>query len=387
MKKSSLITAALLLAALTAFAPALQAQGTLKGITAQKDGAQLVVMIAVEGAFTRETSFLTSPKRLVIDLNAVSTIAAAPYTQVGEAGVLDIRTGQFKPETARVVFDLGSTTPAYSIAVAPEGLKLVFWLEAADVQDVPPVRQPARETERQATERASAPTPEGRRGFFLRAGAGKAFFLKPDFLSSTEFALYGETASLSEAYTWNSGVTAEVGLGMHFRLGSLPTQAGLEVSFWGFKPTALMTMSLPHPYLTGANRSVEFKEVESLAQMFVRFSAFAQFSFLETDKFAVWLGPVAGITTGKIVTLEDYSLEEKAPYGAVDVIVADKTYFEESFSRIHFGAALGLEYRITEKLSLSLDTKFLLLSPASLKFVEGFNLMHLQPTLSLKYDF
>jgi hypothetical protein len=391
MKKSSLITAALLLAALTAFAPALQAQGTLKSITTQKDGAQLVVTIAVDGAFTHEAAFLTSPKRLVVDLNSVSTIAASPYTQVGEAGILDIRTGQFKPETARVVFDMGQATPAYSVSAVAGGLKLVFWLEAADEQPAQPVREPvrepARETERQATERTTAPTYDGRTGFFVRAGVGLAFFLTPEFVNESSYTLYGETATSSETYTWKSGLAIEGSIGKYFLLGSIPIKAGLEFTYWQFKPQVNVALSLPHPFLSGSNRGVEFIESEGLETSFQRYSAYAQFSFLESGPISVWLGPLVGVTKGKLVTLDEYDIDEKAPYAATDIAVTNRVYYEHVFSQLHLGAVLGVECRLTDKMSLSIDTKFLLFNPQTIKFTESFNMMHLQPSLSVQYSF
>lgn len=394
MKKTMLKTACLALAALIVLCPALQAQsaGTLKSISTQKEGHQLQVLVMIDGAFTREVSFLTSPKRLVVDLTGVATIAAAPYMQVGDAGILDIRTGQFKPDTARLVLDMGQATPAYTVTEIPGGLKLAFWLEAADEAQAQepikePVREPARETVRQAQEQTSSEPYSGRTGFFLRLGAGMAFFLNPTHIIESDFPLYGETASSVETYTWKSGIAADISIGKYFHIGSLPIKAGLAFSYWQFMPEVNVALSLPHPFLTGSNRSVEFSESTAMASAFMRYSAYAMFSFLDSGKISVWFGPIVGVTKGKLITLDDYTIEENAPYAAADIRISDKAVYEHVISQFHAGAWLGIEYRLDRKLSLGLDAKFLIFSPKSIRFADSFNLMSLQPTLSLQYSF
>lgn len=386
--KKTMMAAIGLVAALTLLVPTALAQGTLKSIEMSLDGARLTVLVSIEGVFSHETSFLASPKRLVLDLTPVSSIAAAPYTQVGQAGVLDIRTGQFKPETARVVFDIGASTPAYSISAAPTGVKITFWVEEGTVEDRPaqPVPGTPARPERRAAERPAS-TYSGRDGFFFKAGAGWSFFLNPSQVEATEYVLYGETATSDETFTWKSGLAAEAAVGKFFHLGGMPVRAGLEFSFWQFKPELNVALSLPHPFLMGTNRPVSFLADEGLATSFLRFTLFAQLSFFETEKLSVWFGPVGGITKGKLITLDDYTINEKAPYGTADVSISDLVYYEHVFSNLHIGAGLGLEYRLMDKLSLSLDTKFLLFSPQTIKYLDKFNLVHIQPTLALQYSF
>jgi hypothetical protein len=399
MKKMTLITAGCLLAALLAFAPLAQAQGqkTLKSITTQMDGSKLVVTIAVDGAFTREVSFLTSPKRLVVDLLGVAAIEAAPYAQVGQAGVLDIRTGQFQPETARVVFDLGAATPAYTVTEAPGGLKITFWLEAGEetVPAQPVAGQPVAgelEAPRPAKERkvrepqSEAEPGAARSGMFFRAGGGWAFFLKP-YEVETEFTYYGETASGIERHNWKSGLAIEAAIGKYMTVGSLPTKAGLEFSYWEVKPEFGITMSLPHPFLSDTYRDVDASMAEGLATKLYRISLFAEFSLLESSRFTLSLGPVLGLTLGQLLTASDYGIDEVAPYAAENVTVGELTIQQDSLSVLHFGAMLGLEYRLGRHLALSLDTKLLLFSPRSAALTESFNMMHVQPTLSLQYSF
>ncbi len=399
MKKTTLITAGCLLAALLAFAPLAHAQGqkTLKSITTQMDGSKLVVTVAIDGEFTREVSFLTSPKRLVVDLLGVAAIEAAPYAQVGQAGVLDIRTGQFQPETARVVFDLGAATPAYTVTEAPGGLKISFWLEAGEetVPAQPVAGQPVAgelEAPRPAKERkvrepqSEAEPGAARSGMFFRAGGGWAFFLKP-YEVETEFTYYGETASGIETHNWKSGLAIEAAIGKYMTVGSLPTKAGLEFSYWEVKPEFGITMSLPHPFLSDTYRDVDASMAEGLATKLYRISLFAEFSLLESSHFTLSLGPVLGLTLGQLLSVSDYGIDEVAPYAAENVTVGELTVQQDSLSVLHFGAMLGLEYRLGRHLALSLDTKLLLFSPRSAALTESFNMMHVQPTLSLQYSF
>ncbi len=398
MKKTALITTACLLAALFVFAPPAQAQGqkTLKSITTQVDGSKLIVTVAVDGAFTREVSYLTSPKRLVVDLNGVAAIEAAPYAQVGQAGVLDIRTGQFQPETARVVFDLGAATPAYTVTEIPGGLRLSFWLEAGEetIPAVPVAGEPAaREPEavrpareRKAREQVAGEPSEFRSELFFRIGGGWAFFLAP-YEIDVEYSYYGETASGIEAHKWKSGIVGEVALGKYLRVGGMTTKAGLEFSYWQLKPEFALTMSLPHPFEPDNYRDVDISTGEGLATSLMRFSLFAEFSFVETDKLTLSIGPVLGLTFGKLLSVSDYGIDETAPYLAENVTVGELTVQEDLLSFPHFGVMLGLEYRMGRHLALSLDAKFLLFSPSSEAFVKRFNMTHVQPTLSLQYNF
>jgi len=364
-----------------------QSGGTLKDITYQKDGQKLVVTVAVDGQFSHETSFLTSPIRLILDLTPVTSITAAPYFQIGDAGVLDIRTGQFKEQTARVVFDLESQATAYTIGVVAGGLKLTFWLEAAEEPAPTPQREIPKEDVRRAPEQTPAVPYKGRDGFFIRAGGGVELFFSPNFQTVSEFPMYGETASLEDNYKWKTGRVLAAALGKYLHFGNLPMKAGIEASFWELHNEGTFVLSLPHPFIPASNRSVSFNEPDGLVSSMSSFSIFGLFSFLETKNFSVWFGPLIGITLGKIMQLEDYELNEKAPYTATDVTVGLKTFGEESISEFHFGGLLSLEYTMGRVFSLVLDTKILYLNPKSLAFNKRINFLQIQPVLGVQFNF
>jgi hypothetical protein len=87
---------------------------------------ELRVAIKVEGPFLIETTELVVSKRLIIDFHSVSMIEAQPITQVNDLGLLTIRTGQYRPAVARVVFDLADDFPSHRISSDPDGVKVVF---------------------------------------------------------------------------------------------------------------------------------------------------------------------------------------------------------------------------------------------------------------------
>lgn len=364
-----------------------QSGGTLKDITYRKDGNLLVVTVAVDGQFSHETSLLTSPKRLVLDLTPVTSISATPYFQVGDAGLLDIRTGQFKEQTARVVFDLGSQTPSYTVGAVAGGIKVTFWLEAAEEPAPKPQREFPKETPPPALEPIPAEPYTGRTGFFIRAGVGTELFLSPNFQVVSEFPLYGETGTLDETYHWKPGraLAAAIGKYIHFR--NLPIKAGIAASFWELRNEGTFVLSLPHPFISASSRGVTFVEPDGLTSNMSSFSVFGLFSFLETEKFSVWFGPLIGLTLGKVIQLEDFELTEKAPFTAADVTIGLKTFSEEAVSEFHFGGLLSLEYNVKRTFSLVLDTKIFYLNPKSLAFNKRINFLQIQPVLGVQFNF
>ncbi len=364
-----------------------QSGGTLKDVTYQKNGQKLVVTVAIDGQFSHEASLLTSPVRLVLDLTPITSIIAAPYFQVGDAGVLDIRTGQFNEQTARVVFDLESRMPSYTVGLVAEGLKITFWLDAAEEPVPAPQREIPREEAPPAAEQIPAKPATGRSGYFIRAGVGTELFFSPNFLTSSEFPIYGETATLEEKYNWKPSRTLAAALGKYLRFGNLPLKAGIEASFWELHNEGAFALSLPHPFIPASNRSISFNEPDGLVSSMSSFSVFGLFSFLQTEKLSVWFGPVIGFTFGKIVRLEDYELNEKSPYTAADVSIGLKTFGEESVSSIHIGGLLSLEYDLGGTFSLVLDTKILYLNPMSVAFNRRINFLQVQPVLGVQFNF
>jgi hypothetical protein len=385
LKKPLLACGLIAIAALCAAAPlAAQSAGTLEEISLTQEGGKTVILIKVDGRFTYETSSLTLPRRLVIDLTPVDKITVPPLLQVGSSGILSIRAGQFKPLTARIVIDLDDRNPAQSIGAVGNGLKISFWLEGAAA--APAVTgqtrpQPVREFPRGEVKN------NGRLKFFFRAGAGVGLFLKPELTAHREFSLYGETGAFDETYTFKNGLAIDVGFGKYLRLGGSRLKAGIVLTSWQLPNEGSFAMTLPHPFQANAPRTVAFSEAEGLKTRLANFYAYGLFSLYDSDKFSVFLGPLLGYCSGRILTLRDWSIADKPPFNSADVTVADLTYFEDSVSELLFGASLSLEWNLGTSFALALDTKMIYANPKVTNLGGRANLLQLQPTLGVQFTF
>jgi hypothetical protein len=371
-----------------AAAAGLQAQtgAALKEISTQKDGNRLVVQLKIDGAYTFESAILQAPPRFVVDITPVSQIQASPYTQIDDIGVLDIRTGQFKPDTARVVFDLSQTVPASSISQNAEGLKVTFWYEGK----VPPIQAPVKADETAKPAERVRPREEtpvetyapGRSGIFVAARAGFSFFLKPDLAAQRGFYLYGETGTLEELYSFGSGPAFEFQFGKYF--GGI--KAGVGVTLWTLKQPGVFTANLPHPFITNAFRTVVFENPD-LKNPLWNIYAFALFSLLETDQISLSPGLMLGFTKGKFQSLDDFNFSEKSPYTAADVVISDLTYVEDLYTEFLFGGLLSLEYRIIPSLSLVFDARMVYINPKIPALGQRANFLKIQPVLGIQFNF
>lgn len=374
-----------------AAAGALGAQtGELSQITSQRDGDRLAVEVLVGGNFIPEVSSLNFPRRLVLDFTPVDRISAAPYTQIDDAGVLAIRTGQFKTLTARVVFDLADRAPAYSVSPIPNGVRVTFWLEeGTEAISQPPVRgevkPPAptptkvRETPGPETEKPSGPR---RTDFFAGARLGGALLLNRELLSESGFSLYGETANVTESYALSSSPAFDFTLGKYFN----NIKVGAGVTFWSLKQDALYTASIPHPFEAGTPRSVDFG-AGIVKNSMLNIYGYGEFAFYQSETFSVWAGLLAGLCKGTFLTLDDFNLTENAPFNASDVVISDITSIEDTYSELMFGGLLTLEYRFHPRVSLILDAKMIYANPKILNLGLRANFLQIQPVIGLQVNF
>ena len=362
-----------------------QATASLKEMVLQKDGRRVTVQLKIEGTYAVEASFLPAPPRLIVDLTPMTQIQVQPYTQIDDIGILDVRTGQYTPETARVVFDLSQNVPAYNIVQNAEGVKISFWYEG----EVPPLEAAIRKEEVTPAEKPAPPveTPQepripGRSGTFVSARGGLSMFLASDTAVRKEFDLYGETGSLDEAYSFKNRSSFEIQFGKYY--GQI--KIGLAVTSWSIKETGTFAAALPHPFLTDAFRTVTFSAAEVKYPAW-NFTAFALFSLLETDEFRLSGGPMLGLAMGKTRSLSNFSFAEKSPFTAADITISNLTYIEEDFSEFLFGALLSLEYRLTQRLSAVLDFRMIYANPKNTARNQRINLLHFQPVLGIQYNF
>ncbi len=106
----------------------------------------LKAVIGVSGEFSYQHFELKDPLRLVVEISPVGEIRAEVSYDIDAFGVKAVRTGRFKPDIARIVFDLVEALPSYEIIQVANGIEVVFrWVE--DVDRVPPVTARAIEQE------------------------------------------------------------------------------------------------------------------------------------------------------------------------------------------------------------------------------------------------
>jgi len=373
---------------LLAAAAALGAQTAhLKEISYHRDGDKFVVDVIVDGAFSHEILVLNFPRRLVLDLTPVEKIAVPPHTSVDNLGVLNIRTGQFSPRTARVVFDLDERTPAHGVSPIPSGVRVTFWYEGGEPPLPPPPPAGAVKTEpAKVPETRPAPVEEPRgpirSDFFLGARGGAALLLKSQLSRESAFSLFGETEALLENYTNTSGPVLDFVAGKYFH----KIKAGAGLTIWSLKQKGEFGLSIPHPYLMNSPRDVSFLS-DPLKSGQLNVYAFVEFAFYDSESFSVWAGVLAGLSKGAFQSLNDYDYSESSPYTASDIVISNVTYVEEAFTELLFGGTLAFEYRFNRALSVVLETKMMYANPKIPNLGLRANFLQVQPVLGLQVNF
>jgi hypothetical protein len=121
--------------------------GVLESISISKEADRLDVKIIFNVFTIRRQLELTNPNRLVIDFVNLEKINAAASYKVDYLGVRSIRTGMFKPNIARVVFDIAGEIPSYSIESIENGVDITFGVKEApkEAPKVPAVVEEVKE--------------------------------------------------------------------------------------------------------------------------------------------------------------------------------------------------------------------------------------------------
>ncbi len=105
--------------------------GVLENVEITKSVNTLEVRILLNRDTKSNDFRLTKPNRLVIDFFETGRIRASRRINVNDFGIIAVRTGMFKPDIARVVFDLTDQLPFYRIEKIAGGIKVIFWLQVA----------------------------------------------------------------------------------------------------------------------------------------------------------------------------------------------------------------------------------------------------------------
>jgi len=128
-----------------AFVRADQAAGqnaaVVKNIGYIRTGGGLEVTVHVDGGFVMQTLVLSGPTRLVVDVAPANKIEAQSFYAVDAFGMTSIRTGQFQPQIARVIFDFSGPLPAYTIQKTETGFVVSF--TSAPTPALPAGQKPA----------------------------------------------------------------------------------------------------------------------------------------------------------------------------------------------------------------------------------------------------
>lgn len=110
---------------------------TMRGIKHQLLGNGITVTISLDKPVQYETHRLHDPERIVIDLRGARLgPELQKIIEINQRGLLVIRIGQFKPETARIVLDLTHQFD-YSINTAADPPRLIIKLSKPELEDKP----------------------------------------------------------------------------------------------------------------------------------------------------------------------------------------------------------------------------------------------------------
>jgi hypothetical protein len=115
-------------------------QASLEIIELDRTAESLKVIIVVSGEFGYQHFELEDPARLVVEISTVGEIRTEEFYDVDAFGVKAVRTGRYKPDTARIVFDLMEIPPSYEILQVASGIEVVF-RRTQEVERVPQVTE------------------------------------------------------------------------------------------------------------------------------------------------------------------------------------------------------------------------------------------------------
>lgn len=129
MKKKIILLSCLFLFLFT-FAEFSHSQtGSLEMIVVSKGPTALEVTIILSGYTYHRNFEIADPSRLVIDFIDITSIKAPRSTRIRDFGIVSIRTGRFKPNIVRVVFDFIEAITPYKLEPNPRGVTVTFWKE------------------------------------------------------------------------------------------------------------------------------------------------------------------------------------------------------------------------------------------------------------------
>lgn len=411
MRKAKLfvpIVLAVLLAGSGSYAFSGQAEvSDLQEITFVKAGAAVEVSIRVRGEFGNDVFKLTKPERLVFDLSPIDTISATPQTEINWGGILRVRTGKFKTQVARLVFDLETAAVNYRIGRTDAGLKITFWKEGADAllpdekTEIPPSRKSLEakpvaelktkaeaqpEAEPEAEVRPAALPGEHERGFFVQIGGGLGTFLKSTATFSRIFPLYGKQGEMTETYKLKRNTPSSLSAGGYVKALFVPVKLGLAIEYWNFKSDGAFVFTVPHPFLPDFPRTCPL--AKEFRNYFTSVSAFGLFQVFANGRLTILAGPEIGFAFGEYKFLDKDKIEfDDRPSFFDDDVTIDLVYLKKSISSLWAGVQASIEYSLSRSFSLVLNLRALYLNPEIKELASTFNLSQAHAQIGFQYNF
>jgi hypothetical protein len=380
----------------------------LQEITFVKAGAAVEVSIRVRGEFGNDVFKLTKPERLVFDLSPIDTISATPQTEIYWGGILRVRTGKFKTQVARLVFDLETAAVNYRIGRTDAGLKITFWKEGADAllpdekteippssksSEAKPVAEMKAKAEAQpeagpeAEVRPAALPGEHERGFFVQIGGGFGTFLKSTATFSRFFPLYGQQGEMTETYKLKLNTPSSLSAGGYLKALVVPVKLGLAIEYWNFKSDGAFVFTVPHPFLPDFPRTLAL--AEEFRNYFTSVSAFGLFQVYANGRLTIFAGPEIGLAFGEYKFLDKDRIEfdDQPPFFDDDVKITPKPYLKKSISSLWAGVQASIEYSLSRSFSLLLNLRALYLNPEIKELASTFNLSQAHAQIGFQVNF
>lgn len=124
---------------------------SLKEIMVKKNEHFLEVKILCRGHKSVRKFELSNPNRIVVDFLGIEDTQTSRWIEINYLGIKAIRTGMFKTNTARVVFDLENKIPPYRVKKITQGVQVIF------EQEKKPERKEEQEKKNNSKEEKSEP--------------------------------------------------------------------------------------------------------------------------------------------------------------------------------------------------------------------------------------
>ncbi len=384
---------------------ALQA-ADLESISFTKEGPAVAVTLRIRGEFGNEAFTLKEPERLVIDVSPVDAISASPQIEVAAGGVLRVRTGRFKADVARIVFDLDGPGVMYRIDRAADGLKVTFWKEGTSAlrDDERAPIAPAKAAPRKPTEappasvaapRAQpaaipAPVPPGGgadKGFFVLLGGGVGTFLSSGSVFTQTFVVNGtqEEGTAESTLKPKLNTPAVLTFGKYVHLQDMNIKLGLDLEYWNFKSDGTYVFTVPNPVVTDGARTLT--QTDSFRSYFTAVSAFGLVRVFTNGALTVLAGPELGYVFGKSRFLDVIDIEDRSPYTEADASIREVTFADKTASSILAGVRAGFEYALSTKISFILDLKMAYVSPEIADLSNKLGLSQAGAVIGIQYNF